>query len=362
MKSKIGGLVLLLLATTVSATDATASTIIPTPVKTETRSVNYRPDTNETIAKTSVHPAARVTTDYIDAKICLNYPGFEGLSVDSLGKERFPLVPMGAPSETWRPVQATRRGDWVEYRGQGADPSEPPCWAIEIKTKEILFESHWSADDPPEPLLLDADTSVSHVTLLGLMATNGSIRLPAIMHFPDQGSFRISANLDRAGSLDYSATRKNVKITFPAATREHPALTYHLKVVAIHPKIPGIAADTRFDGFRRNWLNIFQVNPQRRMLANNAGSDTCGFCFYEYGDIAEQTPPLAKGLTALDMVRQTLDRIISGAKACGMPGYTRGYRPRGPSRMFGGHISVVFDRCGGLCPGQQGRGLAGNQL
>ena len=69
MKSKIGGLVLLLLATTVSATDATAPTIIPTPVKTETRSVNYRPDTNETIAKTSVHPAARVTTDYIDAKI-----------------------------------------------------------------------------------------------------------------------------------------------------------------------------------------------------------------------------------------------------------------------------------------------------
>ena len=42
-----------------------------------------------------------------------------------------------------------------------------------------------------------------------------------------------------------------------------------------------------FDGFRRNWLNMFQLNPQRRVLSNNAGSDTCGFCYYEYADIAE---------------------------------------------------------------------------
>ena len=60
------------------------------------------------------------------------------------------------------------------------------------------------------------------------------------------------------------------------------------------------------------------------MLANNAGSDSCGYCYYEYGDIAEQTPPLAKGLTALDLVRQTLDQVITGAIVCGMPGYTPG--------------------------------------
>ncbi len=57
------------------------------------------------------------------------------------------------------------------------------------------------------------------------------------------------------------------------------------------------------------------------MLANHADSDTCAFCYYEYGDIARHTPPLANGLSALDMVRQSLDRIINGANAYGMPGY-----------------------------------------
>jgi hypothetical protein len=102
-------------------------------------------------------------------------------------------------------------------------------------------------------------------------------------------------------------------------------LTYRLKVVAIHPKISGIDADSRFDGFRRDWLNIFQINPQRRLLSNNSGSDSCGYCYYEYADIAEQTPPLARGLTALDMVRQTLDGIIAGASVCGTPGYAGYY-------------------------------------
>lgn len=289
----IPGLVLLALATTLSAADTSC-------------------------------PAVRITTDYIDAKISLNYPGFEGLSMDSLGKEHFPLVTIIPPSKALQPIQAVQHGSRVEYRPLGADSSEPPGWSIEIKTKEIILKSHWSPDDAPDPLVFNSDTSVSHLTLLGLLETNGSIQLPAILHFPDQGSFEIFAHPDDAGPLSYSATRKNVKIIFPAATPEHPELTYHLKVTAIYPKIPGVAGDPRFDGFRRDWLNIFQINPQRRLLSNNSGSDSCGYCYYEYADIAKDTPPLAGGLTAMDMVRQTMDRIIAGAIVCGMPGYTRG--------------------------------------
>jgi Bacterial alpha-L-rhamnosidase 6 hairpin glycosidase domain len=266
------------------------------------------------------HPA-HITTEYIDATISLDYPGFEGLSVDSLGKGHFPVVTM-KPPQPLPPVKAIREGSRVEYRGPTAAPSQAPRWAIEIKAKEILLKSHWSADDPPEALVLDADSSVSHVTLLGLLETNGSIRLPALMHFADQGTFQISTDLKHADSLGYATTRKNSKIIFPCATREHPVLIYRLEVVCIHPEIPTLDADARFDGFRRDWLNIFQINPQRRVLANNAGSDSCGFCYYEYADIAKYTPPLAKGLTALDLVRQTLDRVIGGFNACGMPGYS----------------------------------------
>ncbi|HUA65480.1 MAG TPA: hypothetical protein VME24_06510, partial [Alphaproteobacteria bacterium] len=273
-------------------------------------------------AEPNMWPAARVTTQYIDAKISLNYPGFEGLSVDSLGREHFPLVTINPPPPSSPPIHAVQRGSRVEYRRSGQDASSPAPWAIEIETNEILLESLWSPEDPPQPLVIDADTRVSHVTLLGLLETNGSVRLPALIHFPDQGTFQISANVPDAGPLGYAATRKDTKIIFPGATPEHPTVKYRLKVVSIYPGIPGIDADTRFDGFRRNWLNIFQLSPKWHMLANNAGSDTCGFCYYEYGDIAERTPPLATGLTALEMVRQTLDRIIAGAKTVGMPGYS----------------------------------------
>ena len=38
-------------------------------------------------------------------------------------------------------------------------------------------------------------------------------------------------------------------------------------------------------------------------------------------DIAKQAPPLANGLTALDVVRQTLDRYLSGVRGFAVPGY-----------------------------------------
>ena len=273
----------------------------------------------------SASSAVRITTDYLDAKISLDYPGFEGLSLDSLGKEHFPLAPMIPPPKPWPPTSTEVHGSRVEYRRPGAKRSTPPRWSIEIQKDEILLESHWTADDPPEPFVVNATTSVSQVTLLGLVETNGSIALPAIWHFPDQGSFQITAHPDNAGPLAYATTRKNVKITFPAATRERPKVIYRLKATAIYPKIPGITRDARFDGFRRDWLNILQINPRRRVLSNNAGSDTCGFCYYEYADIAESTPPLAKRVMALDMVRQTLDRVIAGMKTYGMPGYSPGH-------------------------------------
>jgi hypothetical protein len=273
--------------------------------------------------------SAHVTSDYVDATVSLAYPGFTGLSLDSLGKEHFPRVTMRAPAMTWRAAEATRHGDWIEYRRRGAAGSGPPRWALEVGRQEVRLESHWSADDPPEPLVLEAENSICHVTLLGRMEPDGSIRLPAIMHFPDQGSFRISATPKAVKALGYATgpgdmganQAKAVKVTFAGATRDIPVVKYHWEVVTIHPKIAGIGADARFDGFRRNWLNMLQLSPHWRMLANHAASDTCAFCYYEYADVAERTPALAKGVTGLDMVRQTLDRIMGGANAYGMPGH-----------------------------------------
>jgi len=57
------------------------------------------------------------------------------------------------------------------------------------------------------------------------------------------------------------------------------------------------------------------------VLANHAASDACAFTVYEYADMARYTPQLVEGLTALDIIRDTIDRYLSGFLGYGMPGY-----------------------------------------
>ena len=177
------------------------------------------------------------------------------------------------------------------------------------------------------PLQLTFAQNLNHATLLGLVKP-GELRvaLPAVLHFPDMGSFRITCNLP-GQKLDYDARRwvkePFVRVGFPAAAKERPMVEYRCEVTAIYPSLPGIEHDRRFDGFRRNFLNIFQVNPRLAMLANNSSSDTCGFCVFEYAEVARRSPPLAEGLTALDLVRMTIDRHLDGVRSYGITGYDR---------------------------------------
>ena len=198
--------------------------------------------------------------------------------------------------------------------------------------------------------MFNFDPERGHVTLLGLMGEAGSVRLPAVLSFPNQGVCAHYRNaVGKRGqapyvhstlravpangacplfpALGYDAARGDpdeanfVTVTFPPATVDQPRLEYRFEVTAIYPSLRGIDGDRRFDGFRRNWLNIIQLNPRFRALANNSTSDTAALCYYEYADIARHTPPLADGLTALELVRQSLDRVLAGMPTYGMPGY-----------------------------------------
>ncbi len=149
---------------------------------------------------------------------------------------------------------------------------------------------------------------------------------------------RLTANISEGVGLEYHAERRSTlaTLTFPAATKALQRMIYALEVTAIHPQLPGIESDTRFDPFKRNWLNVLQLNPETRMLSNNTASTSCAFCYYEYADIAALSPPLAEGLTALDVVRQTLDAILAGALAYGMsaPGIFPGSSSDTPPSML----------------------------
>jgi hypothetical protein len=260
-------------------------------------------------------------------------PGFSVLSVDSLGKNKLEANAMLPATAAAAGYHATRHGATMEYR-PGAELH--PAWAFEFGERRITIRSVYSKQYPPKPLVLSFNSILCHPTLLGLFNQDGAIKLPALLHIPDHGTFRITtaakglalgyaSRRDEEATVSFATTSggdKNfVRVTFPPATADRPRIEYTLDVVAIYPPAPGIADDPRYDGYRRNFLNILQLNPQLRVLANHAASDPCAFTLYEYSMVAVKAPPLADGLSALDILRQSLDRYASGMNAYGMPFY-----------------------------------------
>ena len=159
----------------------------------------------------------------------------------------------------------------------------------------------------------------------------GPFACPRVLHLPNLGTFRITATPARVWRwvtmLCGTKTRKFAGQRFRESDdlRRHGGQSAAWRTrwmwwISI-PGLPQIANDPRFDGFRRDWLNIFQLAPRFRALANHAASDVVPFTLFEYSAMAVRTPPLAPGLTALDLIRATLDRYLSGMKGYGQAGY-----------------------------------------
>jgi hypothetical protein len=266
------------------------------------------------------------TSDNILAELSGDAPEFTALSIDGLGKGRrgANIVDAKSSSSGFKASSFTS-GEMlrVEYRSNLAEKDARPEWTLEFTRKRIVLTSEWSPGFEPIPMIFRFSLPQVHSTVLGVFRRDSLLAVPALMHFPGQGSMRITANVPDLG-LTYQSTRGQpiAMLALPGATFEHKRVVYMLEVTAIYPDVPGIAGDGRFDAFRRNWLNILQLNPMYALLANNTASSSCAFCYYEYADIAALTPPLAEGLTALDLVRMTLDKVLAGGIAYGlaMPG------------------------------------------
>jgi hypothetical protein len=243
-------------------------------------------------------------------------PAFAFFSVDSLGRGALAQNP--ALSQTNAVAGLALDGRTYTLGGK-------PVWTAAWDEKSLTLRSEAAGGVAAPPFTLTIDQKANHATLLGLMKPGERrMSLPCVLHLPGMGTLRITC--DAAGAtLDYDARRRVkpsfVHMAFPPAAAGSKGVEYRLEVVTIHPDLPGIAGNPLYDGFRRDWLNIFQVNPRVQMLANNASSDPCAFTLFEYSDLARHTPPLAEGLTANDLIRMTLDRYLAGALGYGQIGY-----------------------------------------
>ncbi len=270
----------------------------------------------------AARPDLEFSSPLLHVKMAADQPGFLALTLDSLGKDKLDgnvMLPLSKSSATW---MASRKDQTIAYAL--AETGDAPLWTFEFTARSVLVRSTYSPKSFSQPLVLGF-TVDSHATLLGLLTDYGTMRLPALLHFPHRGTFRITAATDRI-TLDYDASRngdKFVRVSFPAANAGQKQIDYQLEVVDIYPDAgrAGIEGDPRYDGYRRDFLSVLQLNPRRRVLANNSASDACAFTVFEYSMMAVHMPPLAEDLSANDILRQSLDRYVGEMKGYGMIGY-----------------------------------------
>ena len=277
-----------------------------------------------------------------------NAPTFSFFALDSLGQGKVQQNPVAVETNTVAMPGLELDGPFT-YKLNGK-----PIWRVTCGERTLTLRSDFVSDGEMPPLTLTFNQKANHATLLGLMQPGERrVALPCVLHLPDMGSARITCNV-RGAQLDYDARRRTkppfVRVAFPPATAKQPHVEYRLEVAAIYPKLPGIEKDARYDGFRRDWLNIFQVNPRVQMLANNSASDPCAFTLFKYSEIARRTPSLVGNLTCLDLIRMTLDRYLAGAKGYGQIGYgsTGGADVAGwltPWNSLDSHPSLLISAC-----------------
>lgn len=271
----------------------------------------------------AANDAIRFTSESMDLELSSVAPKLLSLNIDGLAKSRrgvnivSPKAQVGEYTSSVSESGGVRR---IEYRSSLAAPGSLPLWIAELSGGRIVLTSQWSGLFEPAAFKFHFDLKQVHSTVLGLFREANMLAPPVLMHFPGQGSARIVSSVP-ALELTYQSSRpgQTALLSLPGATFEHQRVVYTLEVTALYPDLPGIADDPRFDPFRRNWLNVLQLNPSLQALANNTASDSCAFCYFEFADIASLTPQLAPGLTALDVVRQTLDRMLAGGFAYGLP-------------------------------------------
>jgi hypothetical protein len=259
---------------------------------------------------------------YYEIGLCDTFPFVKYLSVDASGGSILANnTILWNPSVDGAMYEMHKVSDSqvnISFKG-----NREACWRFRFDERNFSVISEYSARDSSGSLTLKFGKKQNHTTLLGIMLQKNKTKLPAILHFPDMGSFRITS--DRPGQLvNYDASRVKepnyISIALPAANAENRHADYSFKTVSVYPEFAGVEGQ-RYAGFRCNFLNLFQVNPRLQVLANNSCSDPCAFTLFLSSMLALTTPPLADSLTALDLVRMSVERYLNGMKAYGMFGY-----------------------------------------
>jgi hypothetical protein len=250
-------------------------------------------------------------------------PFIKYFSVDGLGKNQLDNNIIG-----WKPLQSDGEFELRKISGtevkivKKGRPSEV-LWSLKFEDQQFTVTSFHSGVSSANFPDFRFDKNKNHATLLGLMPVKGKTKLPALLHLPDMGTFRLTS--DKPGAVvNYNAGRYqgrgHISVQLPGATGKTDPLSYTFCIAHIYRDFEGVEEE-KYSGYRRNYLNLYQINPVFRVLANNSCSDPVAFTLYMSSMLALNTPPLTDSLTALDLVKMSVERYLNGMKGYGLVGY-----------------------------------------
>jgi hypothetical protein len=166
-------------------------------------------------------------------------PRFLSFNIDGLGKGRRGANIIGGNNRDGGYTASSSSSGGVrrvEYRSTFAGNNSPPAWVFEFSGSRIVLTSEWSANFEPPGMDFHFDLNQVHSTVLGVFGRSNLLALPAFMHFPGQGSVRITANLSDLG-LSYQSDRPKqvAALSLPGASFEKKRVVYTLDVTATIP-------------------------------------------------------------------------------------------------------------------------------
>ena len=262
------------------------------------------------------------SSDYYAIQLVDKAPYIKFFSVDGLGKRVLTKNTIKWKEDNDNEVVEIHKISDSEVEIHNSGSSNNEGWSFKFEEKKIVITSTYQSQNSLKSIDFIFDKRENHATLLGLMAERNKTHIPAVLHFPDMGTFQIVA--DQPVEITYDANRKNksnyISVSLPGADEKRKSISYSLICTTIYPKFPGVEAE-KYEGFRRNYLNLFQINPRLQVIANNSCSDPCAFTLFLSSMLALKTPPLVGSLTALDLLRMSIEQYLSGMKGYGLEGY-----------------------------------------
>jgi hypothetical protein len=154
-------------------------------------------------------PAIPFSSGHVEIALSSTAPEFVTLNVDGLGNgRRGANIVVSRKSTGGYKASVSNSPDArrVEYRPPAAPNDSPAAWTFEFSGSRIVLTSNWSPAFAPSPIVFQFDLDQVHSTVLGVIRKDKLLALPALMHFPGQGSLRLTSSIPDAG-LTYTSLR-----------------------------------------------------------------------------------------------------------------------------------------------------------